>query len=141
MWSYIQYRKIGKQVDEEIKVNSQRLRNQNNHAETGHSGGKLKPGSLRGSLSESRLKSGMHSDGREQSEKSKDSNTSSERIEVVTSGDDDPFDPRKWSLPSRYKNIAISSVLIFLQAWSGAAGSMANTAASKEFHVGKVAGN
>ena len=143
MWSYIQFRKIGKQVEEEFKnPNSQRLRNQNNDAQNGHSDVEhKKQGSLRGSLSESRLESGTHSDGREKSEKSKDSNTSSERIEVGTSGEDDPFDPRNWSLTSRCKNIAILSLLIFVQAWSGAAGSMANTAASKEFHVGKVAEN
>ena len=141
MWSYIQYRKIGKQVEEEIKANSQRLRNEKNHAENGHSDVKHKPGPLRGTLSDSRLESGRHSNGQEKLEPSKESNTSSERIEVVTSGDEDHFDPLNWSLPSRCKNIAILSLLIFVQAWSGAAGSMANTAARKEFHVGKVAEN
>ncbi|KAF7560169.1 hypothetical protein G7046_g3973 [Stylonectria norvegica] len=60
---------------------------------------------------------------------------------VKSSGDEDPLDPRNWPLLSRCKNIAILTVLIFVQAWSGAAESMANSAASEEFHVSPVAEN
>ena len=49
------------------------------------------------------------------------------------------MDPKNWSLLSRCKNIAILSFLIFGQAWAGAAESMANADASKEFNVSKVA--
>merc|ERR1712093_507443 len=63
------------------------------------------------------------------------------RILVVSSGDDDPLDPRNWPLLSRCKNIAILSLLIFVQGWAGAASSIANSAASSEFHVGNVAEN
>ena len=62
-----------------------------------------------------------------------------DRIWVTTDGDDDPFDPKNWPLTARAKNIFILTLLIFVQAWAGAAESMANTAASQEFHVSKVA--
>jgi MFS family permease len=55
------------------------------------------------------------------------------------SGDDGPLDPKNWSLLSRSKNIFILSLLIFTQAWAGAAESQANSAISKEFHVSPVA--
>ncbi|KAJ7936153.1 major facilitator superfamily domain-containing protein [Mycena leptocephala] len=63
-----------------------------------------------------------------------------ERIWVVAD-DDDPLNPLNWSLISRAKAIAILSLLIFTQAWAGAADSVANSAASQEFGVSKVAEN
>ncbi|KAH8646084.1 major facilitator superfamily domain-containing protein [Xylariales sp. PMI_506] len=64
-----------------------------------------------------------------------------DKIWVEEEGDDDPLNPMNWNLMSRAKNILILSLLIFVQAWSGAAESMANSAASKEFAVGQVAEN
>jgi DHA1 family multidrug resistance protein-like MFS transporter len=61
-----------------------------------------------------------------------------DRILVETSGEDDPFDPRNWPLKHRAKNMIILGILVFTQAWAGAADSMANTVASQEFHVSKV---
>jgi hypothetical protein len=63
------------------------------------------------------------------------------RFVVRTFGEDDPFDPRNWPLLERCKNIAILALLIFVQAWAGAANSQANLAISKEFHVSQVAEN
>ncbi|KAF8148175.1 major facilitator superfamily domain-containing protein [Mycena galopus ATCC 62051] len=63
-----------------------------------------------------------------------------ERIWVVADNDD-PLNPLNWSLLSRAKNIAILSLLIFTQAWAGAADSVANSDASQEFGVSKVAEN
>lgn len=60
---------------------------------------------------------------------------------VCTSGEDDPFDPRNWPLLGRCRNIAILSLLIFVQAWAGAAGSQANSVIAAEFHVSQVAEN
>jgi len=64
-----------------------------------------------------------------------------DKIVVSVEGDDDDLDPRNWPLLLRAKNIAILSFLIFTQAWAGAAASMANSAASKEFGVSQVAEN
>lgn len=92
--------------------------------------------SLRGGLSESQLEGGKFSADREGRKES-----ANDRIVVRTSGEDDALDPRNWSLSSRCKNIAILSLLIFVQAWAGAATSMANSAASIELHVSKVSEN
>ncbi|KAL2133758.1 hypothetical protein VTI74DRAFT_1740 [Chaetomium olivicolor] len=63
------------------------------------------------------------------------------KIYVKTAGEDDPFDPRNWPLLERSKNIAILVFLVFVQAWAGAAESMANSTASKEQRHSKVAEN
>jgi len=60
---------------------------------------------------------------------------------VRETDDNDPINPRNWPLVSRAKNIAILSLLIFVQAWAGADASMANSAASKEFGVSSTAEN
>ncbi|KAJ4288877.1 hypothetical protein N0V88_007210 [Collariella sp. IMI 366227] len=64
-----------------------------------------------------------------------------DKIWVRIAGDDDPFDPRNWPLLERSKNIVILVLLVFVQAWAGAAESMANSTASKEQHHSKVAEN
>jgi predicted MFS family arabinose efflux permease len=63
------------------------------------------------------------------------------KIYIKTTGEDDPLDPRNWPLLDRSKNIAILAYLIFVQAWAGAAESMANTVASTEERHSKVAEN
>ena len=57
----------------------------------------------------------------------------------LTSEDEDPINPKNWPLLHRSKNMVILSLLIFSQAWAGAAESQAATAASQEFGVSKVA--
>lgn len=66
---------------------------------------------------------------------------SDNKVYVRTSGDDDPLDPRNWPLLARSKNITVLAVLVFVQAWAGAAESMANSAASTAMGVSKVAEN
>lgn len=58
-----------------------------------------------------------------------------------TTGDADPIDPKNWTLPSRSKNIAILSLLVFTQAWAGSADSPVNEQVSREFGVSHVAEN
>ena len=60
---------------------------------------------------------------------------------IRATDDDDPLNPRNWPLSSRTKNIAILSLLIFVQAWAGADASMANSMASKELGVSSAAEN
>lgn len=114
MWSYVQYRRIGQQMKKERK-NSASI--ENDHKSVS----KLNGGTT------------CPSPGRQGSRE--------EHIFVRSTGDDDPLDPRNWPLVSRCKNIAILSLLIFVQAWAGVAESIANTQASKALHVGKVAEN
>jgi hypothetical protein len=63
------------------------------------------------------------------------------KIYVTTTGEHDPLDPRNWPMLERSKNIAILAYLIFVQAWAGAAESMANSTASSEQGHSKVAEN
>ncbi|KAG0651884.1 putative efflux pump kojT [Hyphodiscus hymeniophilus] len=140
MWSYIQYREIGREVQEETSVRSE-VDSKTHGARNGPSLDRRK-GPLQGNLSESHLEAGMVSTNRERSEKEHGSrDDSSDHIMVCKVGENDPLDPLNWPLSSRCKNIPILTLLIFVQAWAGASGSMANSAASKEFHVSKVAEN
>lgn len=116
MWSYIQYRRLGKHVREAVRE-SHGERTDKQDPE------KSLPESANGIGSVPK----PESDGKD------------DRIWVKADGDDDPLDPKNWPLTARCKNIAILTLLIFVQAWAGAAESMANSAASQEFHVSKVA--
>ncbi|ELR08293.1 hypothetical protein GMDG_03091 [Pseudogymnoascus destructans 20631-21] len=138
MWSYVQYRRIGKHATEEIRKTSRMASDHSSHAVEDLLAVARGRAPLSGGLSALPLEGGRSSANREQHDRRK---KSSNKITVRISGEDDPLDPRNWSLLSRCKNIAILSLLIFVQAWAGAAGSIANTAASQEFHVGKVAEN
>ncbi len=60
---------------------------------------------------------------------------------LVTASDDDPINPCNWPLLLRCKNIAVLALLIFTQAWAGAAESMANSKISQEFGVSQTAEN
>jgi len=124
MWSFIQYRSIGRQVKEEIsrKNTKQHDEKQPSKLELGKSPPLERTTAVPLTSAQPTPIQGPKE----------------ERIFVRISGDDDPLDPRNWPLISRCKNIAILALLIFAQAWAGAAESMANTQASKAFHVGKT---
>lgn len=111
MWSLIQHRRLRQQVETPLQASSNR--------ESGVDAGG--PAIEKGEQSE--LSPGLHP------------------IYVRTTGDDDPLDPRNWPLLHRSKNIAILSLLVFTQAWAGAAGSMANAAVSTQMGVSQVAEN
>ncbi|KAH7107870.1 major facilitator superfamily domain-containing protein [Auriculariales sp. MPI-PUGE-AT-0066] len=123
MWSYVQYRRIGRDL---------RTQHQN-----------------RGTDIDKRPARDKHIDGEDtpnsaanKSERLRPARSKQDDvIRVEFMGDEDPLDPRNWSLLARSKNIAILSLLIFVQAWAGGAESMANSVASKEFGVSKTAEN
>ncbi|OJJ48010.1 hypothetical protein ASPZODRAFT_15457 [Penicilliopsis zonata CBS 506.65] len=60
---------------------------------------------------------------------------------VVTAKDNPSLNPRNWSLLCRSKNIAILVFLVFTQGWAGAAESLVQAQANREFGVSNVAGN
>jgi hypothetical protein len=62
-------------------------------------------------------------------------------VYIQAAGDNDPLNPRNWPLFDRSKNMAVLAYLIFVQAWAGAAESMANSAASSEQGHSRVAEN
>lgn len=142
MWSYIQYRRIGKQAIEEFRTKSGQPTDDSNHTPRNFSALEHGKTSSQREGPQAQLEESKLPVNQKQPEKTNNSsNTKDDKIVVRTSGEDDPFDPRNWPLISRCKNIAILAFLIFVQAWAGAASSMANTAASQEFHISKVAEN
>jgi DHA1 family multidrug resistance protein-like MFS transporter len=132
MWSVVQYRQIGKNVSDLHARKSRKVP----HKEAPdvekaqalppqHGGGNVKP----------------NEDSTASSQSEGGATGNEDKIWVEEEGDEDPLNPMNWPLVSRAKNIMILSLLIFVQAWSGAAESMANSAASKEFGVSPVAEN
>jgi hypothetical protein len=147
MWSWIQYRRIGRDVEEEIRRKSWKAKQKQPSDDAEKERADLESGNPPSPLdaaAAARLASALSSsrkEPQEEKDKREDPNrdhAADDRIVVCTSGDDDPLDPRNWPLTSRCKNIAILSMLIFVQAWAGASESMANTQASQAFHVGKT---
>ncbi|EHY60778.1 MFS-type transporter kojT [Exophiala dermatitidis] len=171
MWSAVQYRRLGKQVERDWN----RRHNGKEFAEDAdanvdvEAGNRVKsprtassPSTLR-SVSDSRTSTERFDHSSDQtpigekehqgsnqgdrvSEKSSTadgsrSDNDNEKILVELEGESDPLDPCNWSLRSRSINIAVLSFLIFAQGWAGAADSMANESISKEFHVSAVAEN
>ncbi len=142
MWSVVQYRRIKKDVQKQlpspprpIPSNSWTSQDLNQrsleHVESGHTGSVIsQPASTENNDKQNEAHPTTHND------TGKD-----DHILVECTSEDDPFDPRNWPLRSRAKNIAILCVLIFVQTWAGAADSLANSKASREFHVSQVAEN
>jgi hypothetical protein len=120
MWSYVQYRRLGKQLENEVKK------------QPSHVPSEKRASRLESDQSLALQQANPDIDGLQEKDN---------HHRVVASGDDDPLDPKNWPLLDRSKNIVILSFLIFVQGWAGAAESMANTKASKEFGVSKVAEN
>ncbi|KAK0630496.1 major facilitator superfamily domain-containing protein [Bombardia bombarda] len=130
MWSLIQYRQLGKTVEDDFR---------HGHAPTSPQQDASSEYDAHAAPSKDRPRPPTIADSQTKSPNESDEPASNEKIRVEISGDDDPLDPKNWPLLSRCKNLAILCLLIFVQAWSGAAESMANTPASQEFGVSKVA--
>ncbi|KIW83638.1 hypothetical protein Z517_02884 [Fonsecaea pedrosoi CBS 271.37] len=136
MWSLVQYRRIGQQVKHEW---------QKDGGKQGHTN---KQSAFQDLEAVSTQQSLNRSDGVNE-EQSSEARTEPDngrtradgKIEVNTTDDSDPIDPRNWPLLARCKNIAILSLLIFSQGWASAADSMANSRMSQDYGVSKVAAN
>lgn len=145
MWSLVQHRQLGRQVEREwLDRKGKHVNNKDESADIelclAHSPSPTepiteKPGSnsnlpghtsLAGNVSPATSDNEKHDHG---------------QILVDIEGDADTIDPRNWALSSRCKNIAILSLLIFVQGWAGAADSQANTSISTAFGVSKTAEN
>jgi DHA1 family multidrug resistance protein-like MFS transporter len=121
MLSVLQYRKIGKDVAGNVSagVDSRAL--------------------ARGSIDEEKAQQPTSTTANENNgQEKRDDNHILVRLEDE---ENDPLNPKNWSLLSRSKNIAVVSLLVFVQAWAGGAESMANAKASAQFGVSKTAEN
>ncbi|OTA53273.1 MFS general substrate transporter [Hypoxylon sp. EC38] len=129
MWSYVQYRWIGRDLQLAVERQSKIARSQKDQQSYSDDVEAPRANSYSLSTLDSK-KNGQAIGGRGEN-----------RIVIRVEGDDDPLDPKNWPLTARCKNIASLSFLIFAQAWAGAAESMANKTASAEFGVSQVAEN
>ncbi|KAI0843568.1 MFS general substrate transporter [Hypoxylon sp. FL0890] len=130
MWSYVQYRRIGRDL--------QRLANKEPKIARSQKGQDLVSDDLEAPKADSYPLSTLESKGNGHATARC---RGEDRIVLRVEGDDDPLGPKNWPLTARCKNIAILSFLIFAQAWAGAAEPMANKTASAEFGVSQVAEN
>jgi DHA1 family multidrug resistance protein-like MFS transporter len=148
MWSYVQYRRIGQNVETELEKKLAK----EGEPQQGVSGTKqqeLEHGNIwtETSPQQTGLPTGFEPHKRQEKKdkgvegKRATGNEPESVIIVKVSGENDPIDPKNWSVGERTKNISILSLLIFVQAWAGAAESMANAEASREFHVSQIAEN
>ncbi|KAI1767008.1 MFS general substrate transporter [Hypoxylon sp. FL1150] len=130
MWSYVQYRRMGRELQQEVGKGAKPQRYKKSQEVNTDDVEAARTDSFSLSTLESKESGQNATAGRDE-----------DKIVVRVEGDDDPLDPRNWPLAARRKNIAILSFLIFSQAWTGAAESMANKDASAEFGVSQVAEN
>ncbi|KAI0385484.1 MFS general substrate transporter [Hypomontagnella monticulosa] len=130
MWSYIQYRRMGRELQRATEKGSTITgdhKAQESCFDDIETGNTNSPSHGTSEIKENHETPGTgHGKG---------------KILVQLEGVDDPLDPKNWPLAARCKNMAILSFLIFAQAWAGAAESMANKTASAEFGVSQVAEN
>jgi DHA1 family multidrug resistance protein-like MFS transporter len=138
MWSLLQYRQIRKEVERDWRISRA--------TEPRHSSASY--GDTQEILS--RLEAGRQSatthnapskvtDTHQTS--SDDHGSKDDRIVVECTSKDDPLDPRNWPLRRRARAVIILCLLVFVQTWAGASDSLANTKASKSYHVSQVAEN
>ncbi|KAK6538787.1 hypothetical protein TWF694_010354 [Orbilia ellipsospora] len=133
MWSVVQYHSIGKDIRRKPQVEKSKQKSFVDSA-NGYEGRSQSNSQLVEAPTESGDTSHNH-------QQSSDPNNGNSRIKVGVTDFGDPFNPKNWSLLSRSKNIAILALLITVQAWAGAAESIANSNASQQFGVSKVAEN
>lgn len=134
MWSFVQFKQIGKDVEQEWKRKS-----------TNQSlliGGNRTGGPFRTSQQFDATLSGDDPEQHrvEQSYNSPDENWAEDgKVIVELEGDNDPIDPHNWPLLKRARTILLLSMLVFTQAWAGACDSLGNQRASAQYHVSPVA--
>jgi hypothetical protein len=107
MWSYIQYSRIGRQVEGEYSSRIGRWNQRTDNQSIGENECDGEPSLLELSRSQTlQNEAGSRAQLREQYQ-----------FQVALIGEDDPLDPRNWPLAARCKNIAILTLLIFVQGW------------------------
>jgi DHA1 family multidrug resistance protein-like MFS transporter len=140
MWSVKQYKEIGKEVER----NWQREEKQR-QLRTNHSSGQNEPSLDREESRVAGSLGGLRGSGTSNEDLEKEHTPSelddSGCIIVECTSDNDPINPRNWPLATRAKTVAILCMLVFVQAYAAASDSLANSKASKQYHVSSVADN
>ena len=139
MWSLVQYRQIGRDVEREWAQRDTESRQQqiNGHRRTSSTLQLSRPPPQ--DANPEQQSSEESSDGKEKV--SSENNKRDGKHTVKPTCPNDPIDPHNWPLSKRVRTLLILSLLVFTQAWAGACDSLANTKASKYYHVSPVAQN
>jgi DHA1 family multidrug resistance protein-like MFS transporter len=111
MWSYVQYSRIGKQVEDEYGRKSGR-RGQSSTSEAQGIEGNVS--NRASSLPDEASRSQTPYNG---TDSTTEALRQPNKYLVSLNGDGDPLDPRNWTLADRCKNIAILNLLVFVQGW------------------------
>jgi DHA1 family multidrug resistance protein-like MFS transporter len=140
MWSVKQYKELGKEVERNWKRDEKQRQLKTNRSPV-----QDEPSSDRESNSAAGTLGGLRGSGTSNEDLEK-VHTPSEhddngRIIVECTSDDDPINPRNWPLATRAKAVAILCMLVFVQAYAAASDSLANSKASRQYHVSPVADN
>ncbi|KAL5115841.1 hypothetical protein ACEQ8H_006243 [Pleosporales sp. CAS-2024a] len=131
MWSIVQYRRIGKNVEQAWQA---RPRGPLQQTTTGH-------GRDEEDISPPQRSTSQHVDQESSPASQHDQNksTGGEEFDVTIEAEDDPIDAHNWSLLERVKTMVIVCLLVFTQAWAGSCDSMVNAKASEQYRVSQVA--
>lgn len=130
MWSFIQYKRLGKEVERNWQASATPRREESVEEDFQGQPGRHGTGILLPDTS---------SDNHTPSNSPGGNSREHFIVECTTS--DDPIDPRNWPLIQRARAIIILVLLVFVQAWAGASDSLANAKSSKMYHVSPVADN
>jgi DHA1 family multidrug resistance protein-like MFS transporter len=138
MWSLVQYRQIGRDVEREWGQREVRQHQQvDGHQRTSST---LQLSRLSPQDADPEQQSSEESsDGKKK--ESSENNEKDNKHTVKPTGPNDPIDPHNWPLRKRIRALLILNLLVSTQAWAGACDSLANTKASKYYHVSPVAQN
>jgi DHA1 family multidrug resistance protein-like MFS transporter len=134
MWSFVQYKQIGRSVEREWQRKST--------ARSVLSSGRGGKGPLRESQQSNTTLLGddsEHHNAEQSKHKPSEKRTEDGKIVVEIEGDGDPIDPHNWPLLKRARAMLILSLLVFTQAWAGACDSLGNGKASTRYNVSPVA--
>lgn len=144
MWSVVQFRRIGKEVDRDWTryVAQRQATMERSSGQDGvlgivpdrESGQQQLHGSPRASQD-------SYNTNNKEKGRNPILNDGNARMIVECTSDDDPIDPRNWPLVLRAQTIAVLCLLVFVQAWASASDSLANTRASIQYHVSPIAEN
>ncbi|KAJ4367845.1 hypothetical protein N0V86_009683 [Didymella sp. IMI 355093] len=134
MWSFIQYKQIGRAVESEW----QRASANRSVPGGGDRSRGVCIGSQQSDATPQRDDPEQHGSG-QPDEEPEEKQTQDEKVIVELEGDNDPIDPHNWPLLKRARTMLFLSMLVFTQAWAGACDSLDNSRASARFQVSHVA--
>ena len=135
MWSIVQYKNIGRDVEREWRQRS------STQPTYGEENSKILRGSHQSGTNLQNSDPERNAPNEKTNGESDESKSHDGKITVEINGDGDPIDPHKWPLLKRARVMVSLFMLVFTQAWAGATDSLHNKKASMQYHVRPVVEN